>query len=128
MAMKKYLVDTDILIYALAGKSPWAKQLERWIKNKQVVFSAITVAEFLAGALPEEKVFFEALLDKLGSLPVDTSIARIAADIRQKLLPKKKIRLPDCLIAATCLFYDLVLVTNNIEDFRKVPGLQIYSR
>jgi predicted nucleic acid-binding protein len=34
-----------------------------------------------------------------------------------------KINLPDAIIAATALSYDLTLITRNIKDFQNVAGL-----
>ncbi len=127
LGMKLYLIDTNILIYALAGKKPWANLVKKWIKTKQLVLSSIVVAEFLTGAHQDEAKIFEALLDKFGSLPVDTAVARIAADYRKKFLEKnKRIRLPDCLIAATCRLYQTTLVTLNQSDY-PMKDIKIYT-
>jgi predicted nucleic acid-binding protein len=72
----------------------------------------------LAGATQEEEKLFEALLDKFSSLPVDTAVAKITASYRKKYLAKGyKIKLPDCLIAATCKLYKATLITFNQKDF-----------
>lgn len=116
--MKLYLVDTNVLIYGLAGKPPWANLLKKWIKQKSLALSSIVVAEFLCGATKNEAKIFEALLDKFGSLPIDTAVARLGADYRKTFLAKKrKIKLPDCLIAATCKLYGAILVTFNPKDY-----------
>jgi predicted nucleic acid-binding protein len=116
--MRLYLVDTNVLIYALAGKKPWAALLKKWIRSKQLAISAIVVAEFLTGATDEEAKIFEAFLDKFGSLPVDTATARLAADYRKRFLKKDyKLKLPDCLIAATCKIYKATLVTFDPSNY-----------
>lgn len=38
-----------------------------------------------------------------------------------------KIKLPDAVIAATALVYHLTLLTRNIKDFQKVPGLKFLN-
>lgn len=38
-----------------------------------------------------------------------------------------KIKLPDAIIAATALEYDLILVTRNVGDFTKVEGLELFN-
>ncbi len=116
--MQLYVVDTNILIYALSGQNPWADLVREWIKNKQFALSSIVVAEFLAGAKEDEINIFEALLDKFGSLPIDTAAARLAADYRRKYVKQgNKLKLPDCLIAATCKLYHATLVTANTRDY-----------
>lgn len=116
--MKLFLPDTNVLIYGLAGKEPYADYLKKWIKDKSLALSAIVVAEFLSGAIKEEEELFEALLDKFGTLSVDTAVARIAASYRREFLKKDyKLRLPDCLIAATTKLYGATLVTFDLNDF-----------
>lgn len=116
--MKLYLVDTNALIYGLAGKKPWTVYLKKWIRNKELALSAIVVAEFLTGATDEEAKIFEALLDKFGSLPIDTATARLAADYRKRFLKRgRKLPLPDCLIAATCKIYKATLATFDASDY-----------
>ena len=35
------------------------------------------------------------------------------------------IKLPDSIIAATCLLNKASLITNNVEDFDQIPGLHL---
>lgn len=37
-----------------------------------------------------------------------------------------KLSIPDAIIAATALVYDLELYTLNLKDFRFIPGLTLY--
>lgn len=50
--------------------------------------------------------------------------ARLRGDLRRK---GQLIGDPDILIAATALHHDLMLVTRNLRDFQRVPGLTLYS-
>ncbi|MDQ6763986.1 MAG: type II toxin-antitoxin system VapC family toxin [Bacteroidota bacterium] len=38
-----------------------------------------------------------------------------------------KIKLPDAIIAATALVYDLTLLSRNTVDFKDIAGLKIYN-
>lgn len=49
---------------------------------------------------------------------VDTSI-----EIRKK----HKTKLPDAIIAATALVYNLVLISRNLSDFKNIDGLQVIN-
>lgn len=116
--MKLSLPDTNVLIYGLANQDPYNKHLEEWIKEQTLALSAIVVAEFLTHATSDEEKIFNGLLDKFGSLPIDTSIARIAAFYSKTFSQKGyRLKLPDCLIAATAKFYNITLVTFNLKDF-----------
>lgn len=116
--MKLFLPDTNTLIYGLAKKKPFDLLLGEWIRKKNLALSAIVVAEVLAGINLKEAEPFEALLDKFGSLPVDTAVAKIAASYRREFLKKgHNLKLPDCLIAATAKFYRATLVSFDLKDF-----------
>lgn len=118
MEIKPILPDTNFLIYALAGRQPYASFLQQAIKNKKLVLSVIVTAEFLSGATEEEEKIFSGLTQKFSSLVVDLPVAQIAAFYRKKYLgAKKKLMLPDCLIAATCKAYKAVLVTLDKKDY-----------
>lgn len=53
--------------------------------------------------------------------PIDSSIARRAAELGRTRTTK----LPDLLIAATALEYNLILITKNVKDFHNIPNLKI---
>ena len=50
-----FLPDTNILIYSVAGREPFASLLTDWVRKKQLVFSVISISEFIVGADPDEK-------------------------------------------------------------------------
>jgi predicted nucleic acid-binding protein len=54
---------------------------------------------------------------------VDREIALVAIGLRRK----RRIKTPDALIAATAIFYDLVLVSRDISDFSHIKGLKIVN-
>lgn len=65
------------------------------------------------------------LLRPLQSLPFDSECATQAARIRAELEAQgTPIGPHDTLIAATALRYQATLVTRNVREFSRVPGLQ----
>lgn len=113
-----FLVDTNILIYAALGIEPVGSLFLKWIEQGQVVFSVISIGEFLAGAKKREKLAIEPLIQQLKVLSVDLAVARIAADYRRKYTAKTKPPyLLDCFLAATAKLHNLTLVTHNTADF-----------
>lgn len=113
--MELYLPDTNIFIYALAGRQPYAQFLGKCITTECLAVSVIVMAEFLSGAREKEAVAFERLVSYFAPLPITTEIARIGARYRKKY--KRDIKLPDALIAASCKVYQAILVSNNLQDF-----------
>ena len=113
-----YLPDTNIFIRALYGSHPEAEFLQKAIQDQKVAVSVVTIAEFYPKAEKDERIIFNQLIEILSVIPVDTQVAKIAGDYRGKYLRKsKKVFLLDCLLAAQAKVHQLILVTNNRQDF-----------
>lgn len=66
--------------------------------------------------------------NKVREFITDSKIYTLEEDIVVEcveLRRKHKMKTPDALIAATAIFYKLVLVTNNLKDFSNIKGLKI---
>jgi predicted nucleic acid-binding protein len=106
------LVDTDVCIDHLEG----TKRLPR---RGRLAYSVITRAELLAGG-EEYAPAVRRLLAGMVELVVDRKVADRAGELRRAGL-----RMPDALIAATGIVHQLTLLTRNVADFRKAPGLRV---
>ncbi len=128
--MLSHLLDTDICIYAMKARDlKLARKLDA-LQGKCAI-SDITAYELFSGvdgyAAPEQRLdIIESLLDRVTVLPFNTAAARIAGPLRFKLKSKGElIGAYDILIAATALSYDLILLTNNVREFKRVKGLRV---
>ena len=131
--MKHALVDTDILSEFLRGTPKVVHNAERYLETYDAInFSIITYYEILNGLLYKDarkqlKKFINfADLNKI--LPLTISATRKAAEIYAELKKKgQPIGHTDCLIAGIALTNGFQLVTNNIDHFKKVKGLDIVN-
>lgn len=126
-----YLLDTDIVIYWLPDRFPQIQEQIDRIERSDIFFSAISVAELYFGARnsshPQDN---QALIDELVSwvtvLDFDHAagvlFGRIKAELKQS---GKLINDSDLFIAATAISHDLVLVTNNLRHFERIPFLRL---
>ncbi|MBU1200322.1 PIN domain-containing protein [Patescibacteria group bacterium] len=122
--MDLILPDTNMLILGLADQQQYGEILKAWIIKNRLVFSPIVVAEFLIGANLQVAQNFNQLVQQFPVLPIDLETAKIAAHIRKtSFKKKKKLILPDCLIAAQCKIHNLTLATLNPKDFPKTTKL-----
>ena len=123
---KEYLIDTNILIYYYDDQLP-SKSVEMVddIFSKSFNISVITKIEFLGWLNYDERQYRNAVLLAGGArvFSLTESIANKAIELKRK----KRIKLPDAVIAATCLVYDFTLVTRNQADFTSIEDLEIYN-
>jgi len=122
------LVDTDVCIDFLREREYTRVLLSNWLNKGLLSVSTITHLEIFAGMRKDEEKDTRAFLDSLITLPVDETIARSAGDIIGHLRAKGITISPlDSLIAATAVFLNVPLITNNISDYPAVdiPALVV---
>ena len=114
----KYLLDTNIIIYFFNG-----------ITNDESIFdilkdsfniSIITKIEFLSWQkLQSDEVLNKKAIDFISNATIydlDEVVANQTIRNRQQY----KIKTPDAIIGATAQVHGFEIVTNNIEDFKKL--------
>lgn len=112
-----YLVDTNILVLAIAQKEPDYEFLQKIILKNQLYISVICIGEYLSKATVEEEKEIDKLINKFSVLPVNLEVARLAASYRKKFLKTRRVQLLDYFLAAQAKLNDLTLVTHNKSDF-----------
>lgn len=125
-----YLLDTNICIYALKNRPPEVLQKLREVGRAAVAVSVITVMELRQGAEKSGQAAanhskLDFFLHPMKVLPFELEAALQGSRIRAHLERQgTKIGDLDSLIAAQALAGDLILVTNNLREFKRVPGLR----
>ena len=129
----KYLIDTDWVINHLKGENTVVKKLEE-LAPEGVAISAISLAELYEGVyysrdpIKSQKLLDEFLAPDLKMLNVDQEICKVFGKERGRLRQQKKLISDfDLLIASTCLYYNLTLLSNNLKHYEMVKGLNILS-
>ena len=128
----RYLVDSDWLIDAVAGRPAAVAVLDR-PGQEGVATSIIALAELYEGAFhstsPEETLaHLRAFLARTTILPVTDAVAERFARLRAMLRRQGMlISDMDLLIAATAVEAELVLVTRNTRHFQRITGLTVYE-
>lgn len=127
----KYLLDTNIVAYIIKRKPAEVFHKLSTVSWDEISISSIVVAELWYGVEKSQhkernKASLENFLAPFTILDFDTSAAEQYAFVRADLEEKGTIiGANDLLIAAHALSQNLVLVTNNVREFKRVENLRI---
>lgn len=113
------MIDTNIAIAILNGD----EKLAELFAGKDVRISFISELELLCkpDMKASEKKDIQSFIDDCTILEINSSIKEIAISIKQK----NRIKLPDAIIAATSIFWNLPFFTRD-EDFKNINGLNCF--
>jgi tRNA(fMet)-specific endonuclease VapC len=127
------LIDASILIEHERGRISLEPHLAG--REQEAFFlSVITASELLHGVYratdpnvrARRSAFVEAVLERFPLLPVDLAIARAHAQLWAGLMGEGRLLGPhDLWLAAACLAHGLTMVTANVREFARVPGLVV---
>ena len=117
------LLDSNIAIYLIKGGLDY--EVEQKLRNATLNgsnLSVITKIEILGFAFPTNEIQAktERFITNSNILPLNDEIVEKTIEIRRIY----KIKLPDALIAATAIVFDLTLVSRNDKDFTQIPELK----
>jgi tRNA(fMet)-specific endonuclease VapC len=128
--MLKYLLDTNIVIYVVKRRP--LEVLAKFNENAgRMAISAITLSELYHGAeknakVSENLVAIEEFASLLDVLPYTAKASQHYGAIRSELEKSgQPIGVNDLHIAAHARSEGLVVVTNNMSEFARVPGLML---
>ena len=131
-----YMLDTDTCIYLMTGREPQRQQkilakLEALDPGEPVHLSSIVVSELSYGAQKgrwkkANMALLEQFLLDFKVAVFDEHAAHTCGTIRAALEKKgKPIGPMDTLIAAHAVSLGMALVTRNVREFNRVPGLEV---
>lgn len=128
--MLRYMLDTNICIFTIKNKP----QVVRGAFNRhhgQLAISTVTLMELIYGAeksaAPERNLaIVEGFAARLDVLDYDIQGAAHTAQLRAELAKAGTPIGPyDRMIAGHARARGLTLVTNNLREFQRVPGLRV---
>ena len=126
-----YLLDTNICIYVIRKKPPPALKRVQSKQPGQIAISTITVAELEYGIArsrhaDRNRIALLEFLFPFTILDFDQKACAEYGRIRSMLEAKgRPIGPMDLLLAAQAKSRNLILVTNNEREFKRVDGLRI---
>jgi len=129
----QYLLDTNICIYLRQNRPPEVTARFRRLRHGDAALSVITYGELRYGAERSQKrtAALETLASLVSLLPVlalpeeaGAAYGKIRAELQSR---GQMIANNDLWIAAHAKSANLILVTNNEREFRRIPALRIQN-
>ncbi len=121
------LCDTDIIIEFYKGNELIASKLED-IGVANIAISSITAAELIFGALNKKELKqISKDIESLNIIKINHNINDTFLELMKKYSLSHKLRIPDCLIAASSIEYTIPLFTLNKKDFVFIENLKLFE-
>ena len=122
------ICDTNIFIEIFRKNVSIRSELDK-IGYENILVSDVIKAELFFGAKDKSELqSIKNYLNNFSSLTVRSEISKMAVDFVEKYCLSKKLNLPDALIAATALYYNVELFTLNKKHFVFIPSLKLYQK
>ncbi|RON17552.1 VapC toxin family PIN domain ribonuclease [Pseudomonas brassicacearum] len=128
--MIKFMLDTNICIFTIKNKPQIVREAFN-LHDGQLCISAVTLMELIYGAeksaAPEKNLaVVESFAARLEVLPFDNDAAAHTGMIRSELARAGTPIGPyDYMISGHARSRGLIVVTNNLREFERVPGLRV---
>ena len=116
----RYLIDTNTVSDYLGRKlTPEAMQYLHGIVNSTPQISVMRI---------ESLSYLSPTIEIIRGFIGYTTVFDLTEDIILRTIAlrrSRRIKIPDAIIAATALEYDLTLITHNTSDFQGIPNLKL---
>lgn len=128
--MLRYMLDTNIVIYTIKNRPPEIKQ-QFDAHLGHLCISTVTYSELAYGVEKSRdphrnQQVVDGLVARLDVLPFDMAAASHLGQLRAELARMgRPIGHYDEMIAAHARSAGLIMVTNNLREFSRVPGLRL---
>ncbi len=126
------LIDTGVLIEC--EQDPKAIDFAAWDSYGAAYVSVVALSELAVGAWrasneqrrQERLAYFEYVIQNYQVVNVDLAIARLHAQLVAELLIRgTPVGTHDLWIAATARHFQFAVLTTNVKDFARVPGIHV---
>jgi predicted nucleic acid-binding protein len=125
--MSLVICDTNIFISAFNGLEKTIAEISR-IGSENILMPSITVMELYRGMANKEQM--AKMVRKIRAyniLDFNEQVSQRAIEFIQMFKLSHDLQIPDAIIAALSVNYELPLFTYNIKDFKFIPGLKLHE-
>ena len=134
--MTRYLLDTNVLLH-LVNKSEGHERIAHQLtinSPKQLFISAITVWEISrmvekrSAASPKAALAALRLMEQFQVTPLDARSAAVGGNLHASLANRgTTIGERDSMIAGIATVHEMDVITDNVKEFARVPGILVHN-
>lgn len=115
------LLDSNVIIDASKG----IISIEQIVNRYDLLYTSIINYVEVLGYNFDNDQEKETIIEILEAIP-SIALSKEIADIAIKIRKKRKIKLPDALIAATAKLLNAEIITRNIDDLGRIKRISLY--
>jgi len=127
MAEKNLMIlcDTNVIIEILKGNEKTITIIES-IGLENIAISSVTVMELYFGALNKKELSkIKKYLKAINIVHFDNDISELAVSMIESYSKSHGLQIPDAIIAATVMSYEMKLFTLNLKNFKYIDRLNL---
>jgi predicted nucleic acid-binding protein len=127
MEKKLILCDTNIFIHWFNRDEKTIEQLEK-IGLSNILIPSVTIMELIQGTQTKQEL--QQLKKKLKNyniIHINDKVSQLSLKLQEEYRLSHSLSIPDALIGATAITFDLCLFTYNTKDFKYLPKIQLYK-
>ncbi len=125
--MSPVICDTNIFVHYFIGHQATNSSLEK-IGRSNVLIPSTVVMELIRGCGDKQaQTIMESRLKGYTLLHFNEQVSVKAVELLKSYRLSHDIKIPDALIAASALEFDLEIFTYNLKDFKYIPGIRLYQ-
>jgi tRNA(fMet)-specific endonuclease VapC len=123
--IKNVILDTNIIFELLHENAAFLDEIDK-IGTDYLFVCSISTLETFYGMRKNEERKTKELFNRLNRIYIDKEIGRKAESLMFQYRGQRP-KIPDCLIAATALCFNMELFTLNRKDFDYIRGVKFYN-
>jgi predicted nucleic acid-binding protein len=125
---QRILVDTDILIDVSNGITTAIARLASEVKTSVLAISIITNMELIIGCRNKSELqILERFLRHYEIIMINEPISNLSVNLLHDYRLSHGLAIPDAMIAATAITFNIPLLTKNQRDYRYIAGLNLLN-
>jgi predicted nucleic acid-binding protein len=126
--MSYVLCDTNVFIHYFKGNEETRSILKNNIGEQHILVPSLVLMELCKGAWNKREL--ESMLKQMRgykTLHFNELVSEKSVELIKMYHLSHNLSVPDSIIAAMCLVYDLHLFTYNLSDFQYIEGIKIFQ-